>query len=696
MKKLFYFIIAAVFAAGCSEAYDDSALTGRVDNLEDRVSKLEILCSQMNTNISSLQTLVNALSQNDYITNVAPISRNGEEVGYTITFKSGKTITIYHGEDGKDGEDGADGKDGINGENGADGKDGKDGLTPIIGVKLFNGVYYWTLNGEWLLDDDGNKIKAVGTDGKDGQNGADGEDGKDGQNGADGKDGITPQLKIEEGYWYISYDNGTSWKQLGKATGENGKDGQNGIDGKNGDSFFKNIRQDDNNLYLTLADGTELTLPLVSSYLFNRLQSVSFVPYFNDGAAPVYIPASGVITASYVEMSFEISPKDTTEEIVDSWNDILSIQAVNTVTRATKFIDLPVTQCVGDVNNGVITVRASGENLGEDFFEGTTTFSARLGISDGNTDIKSEYVPLIATELAQPNNEIWYTATEHIGYFMYEESLFGSKIVSHTFDEETGAGVITFEQDLISLNSAIRGRDALLTLSLPNSVTELGELAIGENRNMTAVKLGKGLKVIGEQAFFSCESLLDVKIPDGVTTIGNSAFHSCFALESVSIPKSVTTIGKNAFNWCQSLKSLTIPSGVKRLEESVAMNCESLTELVLSEGLNYIGVLAFAGCNLNTVTIPSTVAEMGNMCFYGNENLATVYCKPTTAPILGGAVFDETLIWLPRNNATRCGVIYVPSSSYDGYVASESWETYAVYAPVYQDAQILHPYNFTE
>lgn len=56
-----------------------------------------------------------------------------------------------------------------------------------------------------------------GQDGADGKDGQDGEDGKDGADGQDGKDGITPQLKIEDGYWYISYDNGT-WKQLGKAT----------------------------------------------------------------------------------------------------------------------------------------------------------------------------------------------------------------------------------------------------------------------------------------------------------------------------------------------------------------------------------------------------------------------------------------------------------------------------------------------
>ena len=74
MKKILSVLyIATLLFASCSDEYDDSALTGRVDNLENRVAKLEELCKQMNTNISSLQTIVTALQKNDYVTNVTPI-----------------------------------------------------------------------------------------------------------------------------------------------------------------------------------------------------------------------------------------------------------------------------------------------------------------------------------------------------------------------------------------------------------------------------------------------------------------------------------------------------------------------------------------------------------------------------------------------------------------------------------------------
>lgn len=217
MKQLFRFWIVAalLLMVGC----DDSALVGSVDDLESRVQRLEQLCQQMNTNISSLQTIVTALQNKDYVTGVAPITENGKTIGYTITFAKAQSITIYHG---KDGQDGADGKD--------------SDYVPTIGVKQgTDGIYYWTWDGEWLLDDAGNKIKAQGVD---------------------GKDGITPQLKIEDDYWYVSYDNGSSWIQLGKVTGEDGKDGANGK------SFFQDVTQDDNNVYFTLSDGTVITVPM--------------------------------------------------------------------------------------------------------------------------------------------------------------------------------------------------------------------------------------------------------------------------------------------------------------------------------------------------------------------------------------------------------------------------------------------------
>ena len=224
MKKLHLLLLGLTI---CLFTACHDKLWDAIDDLDVRVARLEELCKEMNTNIVSIQTIVNVVQSGDYITGVTEIKKDSEVIGYTITFANHDPITIYHGQDGKDG---------------ADGKDGQDSSAnaPVIGVAQdTDGVYYWTLNGEWLLDDNGNKLPVSG---------------KDGQNGANG---TMPQLKIEEGYWYVSYDNGVTWAQLGKATGE---DGEKGEKGESGDSMFQSVTQDENYVYFTLADGTVIKI----------------------------------------------------------------------------------------------------------------------------------------------------------------------------------------------------------------------------------------------------------------------------------------------------------------------------------------------------------------------------------------------------------------------------------------------------
>ena len=233
MKNLLSLLMCGLLLLGCSDKYDDSALRNDLNDLKSRVAKLEELCKQMNTNISSLQEIVKALKERESITNVSTLS---DDSGYSITFTSGKTITIYHG------------------KNGSDGSDGTNGVTPTISVKQdTDGIYYWTVNGNWLIVD-GKKVKAIGTDG------ADGSDGNDGTDGTNGKDGITPKFKIDGGYWYISYDNEQSWNRLGKATGDSG------LNGDDGDAFFKGVSMADGFVIFTLndAESTKIKIPFYS------------------------------------------------------------------------------------------------------------------------------------------------------------------------------------------------------------------------------------------------------------------------------------------------------------------------------------------------------------------------------------------------------------------------------------------------
>ena len=236
MKKLlFLFSAILVFAVSCSK-FDDTKIWDKLDDHENRISELETLCKKMNTNITSLQGIVLALQNNDYISSITPIYEGTSEIGYIINFtKSGK-VTIYHGKDGKDGE------------------------IPVVGVaKAKNGVYYWTVNGSWLLDDTGARIPTTGKD------------------GAQGIAGETPQLKIEDGRWLVSYDNGATWTDLGQATGDQGPQGEQGDQGPqgeqgkpgvSGDSMFTNIDYSTSKDYVVfvLSNGEEFKIPTWSAF----------------------------------------------------------------------------------------------------------------------------------------------------------------------------------------------------------------------------------------------------------------------------------------------------------------------------------------------------------------------------------------------------------------------------------------------
>lgn len=219
MKKLLIALMAVMTAAAACSEFDDSQIWEKLNDYETRIKKLETLCEELNTNISSLLTLVStAIQNNDYVTGVVPVMEEGKEIGYTIAFLKSDPITLYHGSNGS---------------------------TPIVGVaKDTDDVYYWTINGDWLLDDDKQKIRAVG------------KDGAQGSVGDAGIDGITPKLKIEEEKWFVSYDDGDTWVEVGQATGE---------PGQNGDAFFKAVNNDKDYLSVVLADGTEFKIPKYSA-----------------------------------------------------------------------------------------------------------------------------------------------------------------------------------------------------------------------------------------------------------------------------------------------------------------------------------------------------------------------------------------------------------------------------------------------
>ena len=290
--KQFCLFTLLLFVVSCT-VYDDSEIKSTLQQHESRLAQLESICSTLNSDISSLRNIIDALEKRDYVTGVSPYVDNGVETGYIISFANSNPFVIRHG------------------------NKGADGVSPIIGIQQStDGKYYWTLNGTWLLDGSGNKLPVKGESGitpklkiqdgfwyvsyddekswvKAGQATGDSgytpvigarqhTDGKyywtlDGNwlpdaNGdkipVKGESGISPKLKIQDGFWYVSYDNEKTWEKAGQATGDRG------------DSLFKSIMETDEAVVMVLTDGTIITLEKMKALgiQFNTEDGLGILP----------------------------------------------------------------------------------------------------------------------------------------------------------------------------------------------------------------------------------------------------------------------------------------------------------------------------------------------------------------------------------------------------------------------------------
>ncbi len=258
--------------AGCDK-YDDSKVWDELNAQKAKLAALEGTVSTMNSNIGSLQSLVSAVQDKVTVNSVTK-----EENGYLITFSDGNKARIE------------------NGANGQDGKDGVDGKTPQIGAKAdADGKYFWTLNGSWMLDASGNKVPTSDT----------------------------PQVKIEDNQWMVSYDGGNSWSKV---------DGQTSTAG----SLFESVTTDADNAVFTLNDGTVITIPLTSKV--QKLQLIFDETVFAKMRASELLSTAYTITApegakTDIE-TFESDGWTVTIRPNDEKSGRISIKSPETVTSS--------------------------------------------------------------------------------------------------------------------------------------------------------------------------------------------------------------------------------------------------------------------------------------------------------------------------------------------------------------------------
>mgnify|MGYP000162925257 CR=1 FL=1 len=653
MKKLLAFAALFAVVALTSCKYDDDDLWNSVHGLENRVAKLEELCKQMNTNISSLQTIVTALQNNVYVTGTTPLMKDGKEIGYTITFSKGNPITIYHGKDGQDGED---------------------GTTPTIGVKKdTDGVYYWTLNGEFIVVD-GGKIKAEGKDGTNGTN------------------GTTPQFKIENDYWFVSYDNGANWTQLGKATGE---------DGIGGDSMFSGVDYETSTDYVifTLADGTQIKLPTWSAFealqrLCNEtntnlsaLQTIVTALQNND-----YITSVDPLTENGKVVGYTVKFAKSNPIVIyngkDGADGNTPVIGVKKDTDGIYYWTLDGEFIV--VDGQKIKAQGTDGNNGADGSDGVTP---KLEIREGywwiSYDNGANWTQLgkATGEDGKDADSIKITQDENNVYFELAD---GTVITISKTGQSVDPNIIQFaDENVKKLCVGMWDTNGDLELSYDEAatVTSLGTTFTGnsEIQIFNELKHFTGLTVL-DDAFSGCSNLWKVTIPVNVESMTFNNFKGCVSLKTITFEKGsklkAFTGGHDnnykilgAFLDCKSLTTIEIPASVESL--GTAFKGSSLRTITFEKGSKLESISgvrdlgAFDGAiNLTTVDMSecTQVKRIDEYTFYGNSNLRLFKIGTEIPPTCKDYTFY---------NINPYSVLKVPSGCTDAYKKATGWKKFA-------------------
>ena len=616
MKKLLTMavMVTAIVLSSCE--YDDGKIWDSVHGLEDRVVKLEELCKQMNTNISSLQTIVTALQDNLSISQVEQIAD-----GYIIHFSDGSAATIKNGMDS--------------------------GKAPVIGVNQdTDGVYYWTLNGNWLTDANGNKVKAQGTDGKDGVDGTDGNDGvsgEDGTDGTNGKDGVTPQLKIEDGRWMLSMDNGQTWTDIGQATGADGKDGIDGKDGTNG--IFKGVREDDDNVYFTLDDDSVITIPKGDNSKFAITFDTTDIVILNGGESK---------TISY---TIDGATENTVVKAIaqNGWkvevNEASTDKGTITITAPDPIVESEILVFANDGSYRTVMVSLN-------------CMQGQISIADNSVDA----TPAGGTQEIKLTTNLNYTVEipeDAKSWLSLVPQTRALRVDTIVFEVAANEGIqryatVALKDDQGNVMQTIIFRQ-LGTCSEVHVETK-GELenvlADYDYANIESLKITGVLNDVDFLFIYRMmPKLKDLDIADvNITSLPTQAFYKSTNVENLILPNTLTTIESLMF-YKSKLKTVVIPASVETIEQTAFWKCESLATVTFEKGSrlktidgvfytytnSYYG--AFLDCTaLTSIEIPASVETIGVAAFKGCSSLATVTFEKGSRlkTIDGGYYYDES------------------------------------------------------
>lgn len=266
---------------------------------------------------------------------------------------------------------------------------------------------------------------------------------------------------------------------------------------------------------------------------------------------------------------------------------------------------------------------------------------------------------------------------------------------------------VTVGEGITSLEySCFNGRTSITEVSLPSTLTSIGNYAFKGCTSLNNVSLAAGAKLdrIGDGAFDETPYYTNVSghylmlgtivlryvgtetetvIPEEATMLGEGSMKNIDTLEKVTIREKLEDIDRFSLAENDGLKTMDVPGNVTRIEYCAFYSDTALESAVLNEGVEYIGEEAFFNCdNLKSITIPKSVTSIGNHAigysygsfannqvnYYAAKTLPTVYCYYQTVGHRYAKDNYLPYIFLDEKDLSNKSVTRMTCSTTDGTV----------------------------
>lgn len=218
--------------------------------------------------------------------------------------------------------------------------------------------------------------------------------------------------------------------------------------------------------------------------------------------------------------------------------------------------------------------------------------------------------------------------------------------------------------ELLSSNGNLLLMDNEGSLTIPDSVTKIGEGAFANLEGLKTIIIPGTCKEIAANAFSYNKTLEKVIMQDGVEKIGGSAFSSCNNLKEVQMTNSIKTMDGQAFLYCSKLENINISSNLTVLSSNVLNGCNSLTKITLPEGLKTLQASCLGATSITEIDIPSTVTSIDTNTFINCDKLTNINLKNNNSYFFSDGILStktgDKIIFIVSSKLKNQSVFNIP------------------------------------